>query len=97
MVFGWGKKKQEEYIEKIPQEKEVQLSDVPKIVAELNELRKSQTISEIKYLRNNTEPLMDELTKIGNVLEKDKVWRKVSNIVGLPTWLIDVKKDNLSF
>ena len=23
---------------------------------------------------------------------KDKVWRKVSNIVGLPTWLINVKK-----
>ena len=23
---------------------------------------------------------------------KYKVWRKVSNIVGLPTWLIDVKK-----
>lgn len=23
---------------------------------------------------------------------KQKVWRKVSNIVGLPTWLIDVKK-----
>ncbi len=23
---------------------------------------------------------------------KEKVWRKVSNIVGLPTWLIDVKK-----
>ncbi len=23
---------------------------------------------------------------------KGKVWRKVSNIVGLPTWLIDVKK-----
>ena len=23
---------------------------------------------------------------------KDKVWRKVSNIVGLPTWLVDVKK-----
>ncbi len=23
---------------------------------------------------------------------KDKVWRKVSDIVGLPTWLIDVKK-----
>jgi hypothetical protein len=23
---------------------------------------------------------------------KDKVWRKISNIVGLPTWLIDVKK-----
>ena len=38
MVFGWGKKKQEEYVERIPQEKEVQLSDVPKIVTELNEL-----------------------------------------------------------
>ncbi|MBT8242485.1 MAG: SRPBCC family protein [Nitrosopumilus sp.] len=23
---------------------------------------------------------------------KDKVWKKVSNIVGLPTWLVDVKK-----
>ncbi len=23
---------------------------------------------------------------------KDKVWRKVSNIAGLPTWVIDVKK-----
>ena len=23
---------------------------------------------------------------------KDKVWRKISNIVGLPTWLVDVKK-----
>ena len=23
---------------------------------------------------------------------KDKVWRKVSNIIGLPTWVVDVKK-----
>ena len=23
---------------------------------------------------------------------KDKIWRKISNIVGLPTWVIDVKK-----
>ncbi|MHA7647460.1 SRPBCC family protein [Nitrosopumilus sp. S4] len=23
---------------------------------------------------------------------KEKVWRKVSNLIGLPTWLIDVKK-----
>jgi len=34
MVFGWGKKKQDEYVEKIPQEKEVQLSDVHKIMTE---------------------------------------------------------------
>ena len=78
MVFGWGKKKQEEYVERIPQEKEVQLSDVPKIVTELNELRKSQIISEIKHLRNNTDPLIDDLLQIGNVLEKDNL--KVDNI-----------------
>jgi len=78
MVFGWGKKKQEEYIEKIPQEKEIQLSDVHKIMAELNQLRKSQIISEIKHLRNNTEPLIDDLAKIGNVLEKDNL--KVDDI-----------------
>ncbi len=23
---------------------------------------------------------------------KDKVWRKISNIVGIPTWVVDVKK-----
>ena len=50
MVFGWGKKRQEESpIEKTTQEKEVQLSDVNKIVDELNQLRKSQIISEIKF------------------------------------------------
>ncbi len=78
MVFGWGKKKQDEYVEKIPQEKEVQLSDVHKIMTELNELRKSQTISEIKHLRNNTGPLMDDLMQIGNVLDKDNL--KVDDI-----------------
>ena len=74
MVFGWGKKKQDEkFVVKTPQEKEVQLSNVHKIVAELNELRKSQTVSEIKHLRNNTGPLMDDLMQIGNVLDKDNL------------------------
>jgi len=79
MVFGWGKKKQEEKaVEKTPQEKEIQLSDVPKIVDELNQLRKSQIITEIKHLRNNTAPLIDDLMKIGYVLEKDNL--KVDDI-----------------
>jgi len=79
MVFGWGKKKQEEnLIEKDTHEKEVKLSDVNKIVAELNQLRKSQIISEIKHLRNSTEPLIDNLMRIGYVLEKDNL--KVENI-----------------
>ena len=72
MVFGWGKKKQEETpIEEIPQNKEISLADVPKILSDLSALRKSQTLSEINNLRNKTAPLIDELMKIGNVLEKD--------------------------
>ena len=72
MVFGWGKKKQEEKsFEEIPQNKEISLVDVPKIVSDLSELRKTQTLSEINNLRNSTNPLIDDLIKIGNVLEKD--------------------------
>jgi uncharacterized coiled-coil DUF342 family protein len=72
MVFGWGKKKQEETpSEEIPQNKEISLADVPKIISDLSALRKSQTLSEINNLRNKTAPLIEELMKIGNVLEKD--------------------------
>jgi len=104
MVFGWGKKKQEENpIEKTTQEKEIQLSDIPKIMAKLNQLRKSQIISEIKHLRNSTEPLIDDLIKIGNVLEKDNlkvddIDRHLSTIVvrGKKQVIDVIKKDNLS-
>ena len=79
MVFGWGKKKEEEKpLEEIPQNKEIKLSDVQKVVTELYQLRTSQTISEIKHLRNDTEPLIDDLIKIGNMLEKDDL--KVDDI-----------------
>ncbi|MCE2505041.1 MAG: exonuclease SbcC [Nitrosopumilaceae archaeon] len=72
MVFGWGKKKEEEKpVEEIPQTKEISLSDVEKIVADLGKLRESQTVSEVKHLRNNTAPLIDDLIKVGNMLEKD--------------------------
>ena len=72
MVFGWGKKKQEEVpIEEIPQNKEVHLDDVSKIVTELYRLRTTQTISEIKFLRDNTDPLISDLIKIGKVLDDD--------------------------
>lgn len=74
MVFGWGKKKQEEKpVEEIPQNKEITLDDVPKIISDLSKLRKSQTLAEINSLRNKTAPLIDELVKIGNVLEKDNL------------------------
>ena len=72
MVFGWGKKKQDETpVDEVPQNKEILLSNVPKVISDLSELRKSQTLSDINNLRNNTEPLIDDLMKIGNVLEKD--------------------------
>ncbi len=72
MVFGWGKKKQDETpVEDVHQNKEILLPNVPKVISELSELRKSQTLSDINNLRNITEPLIDDLMKIGNVLEKD--------------------------
>lgn len=74
MVFGWGKKKQAQVpVEDVPKDKDIGLSDVPQIVSDLTQLRKSQSISEIKILRNNTSPLIDELTNIGKVLEKDNL------------------------
>lgn len=74
MVFGWGKKKQEETIpDEIPQNKEISLVDVPKILSDLGTLRKTQTLSEINNLRNNTEPLIGDLMKIGNALQKDNL------------------------
>jgi len=72
MVFGWGKKKQvEEPVERKPTSQEIDLSEVPKIINDLRKLRESQTLSEIKNLRNETAPLIDDLMKIGIVLEKD--------------------------
>jgi len=74
MVFGWGKKKEDKLsVEEIPQNKEISLSNVPEIISDLSELRKSQALTEIKNLRNSTEPLIDELMKIGNLLEKDSL------------------------
>ena len=74
MVFGWGKKKQvEESIERKSVNSTISLSDVPNIIDDLIKLRESQILSEIKNLRNSTAPLIDELMKIGIVLEKDNL------------------------
>jgi len=72
MVFGWGKKKKEEKsVKVIPQNKEIHLTDVSQILDDLNKLRTTQTLSEIKHIRKITEPLIDDLIKIGKVLEDD--------------------------
>ncbi len=57
----------------IPQNKEILLVDVPRVISDLGDLRKSQTLSEINNLRNDTEPLIDDLIQIGNMLEKDSL------------------------
>lgn len=71
MVFGWGKKKEKKITEEIPQQKEVQLSEVQKIIKDLLKLRTNQTISEIKNHSNQIFPLIKELASIGKTLEKD--------------------------
>ncbi|MBI3254626.1 MAG: exonuclease SbcC, partial [Nitrosarchaeum sp.] len=73
MVFGWGKKKEEKISEEIPSQKQIQLSDVSKIIHQILELRTTQILSDIKSIRNNTEPLITELIMIGNTLEKDNL------------------------
>jgi len=80
MVFGWGNKKPVEptRVERKSANQNISLSDVPQIISDLNKLRESETLSEIKNLRNNTAPLIDDLMKIGIVLEKDDL--KVDNI-----------------
>ena len=72
MVFGWGKKKPlESPVERKLGNQNISLTDIPHIVSDLSKLRESETLSEIKNLRNNTAPLIDDLMKIGIVLEKD--------------------------
>jgi len=79
MVFGWGKKKTvESHVERKSVNQNIQLGDVPQIMSDLSKLRESQTLSEIKNLRNNTAPLIDDLMKIGILLEKDDL--KVDDI-----------------
>jgi len=71
MVFGWGKKKEDLESKDPNLLNQIQLSDIPKIIQKILELRQSQTLSDIKSLRNNTEPLIRELIMIGATLEKD--------------------------
>ncbi len=79
MVFGWGKKKSVEVpVEHKPTNQNISLHNIPQIISDLSKLRESQTLSEIKTLRNNTAPLIDDLIKIGIVLEKDDL--KVDDI-----------------
>ena len=69
MVFGWGKKK-EDKLQEI-EKKQITLNEIPKIIETLLNIRTSQTLKEIKSLRDSTEPLIEKLSDIGQNLEKD--------------------------
>jgi len=71
MVFGWGKKKIAEPPQEGQKQKEIQLSEVQKIIKDLIELRHKQTLSEIKSIQNQLSPLIKDLSNIVHNLEKD--------------------------
>ena len=73
MVFGWSKKKEEKKSEEISSQKQIRLSDVSEIIRQILELRTLQILSDIKSIRDSTEPLIKELIMIGNTLEKDNL------------------------
>ncbi len=72
MVFGWGKKKEKKHQE-IHKEKQISLDAIPKTVEDILHLRTTQMLSEIQSLRDITNPLIEELAKIGQTLEKDNL------------------------
>lgn len=71
MVFGWGKKKEEP--PPSTQKMEVSVTEIPKIVDGILDARFSQMLSQIKSLRDATSPMIKELSKIGQTLEKDNL------------------------
>ncbi len=78
MVFGWGKKKEEQIPREILKQKEIKLSEVQKITKDFLDLRNAQTLTEIKLLRDQTSPLIKELGSIAYALENDDL--KVDDI-----------------
>ena len=71
MVFGWGKKKTEKKLEEIPQNRQIVIDSIPKIIDEHLDVRSTQTVAEIKSLYDLTTPLIKQLADIGKKLEQD--------------------------
>ncbi len=74
MVFGWGRKKREdEPVREVPQRSEIGLHDVPSVLAELNQTKAARAVHDIIYLRDAIAPLVDDMMRIGNLLERDSL------------------------
>ena len=71
MVFGWGKKKNQEQDISIQQEKEIKLSEIKSKVEEIRKLREKTILAEAKSFRKKIVEKLDEVSKIIKELEKD--------------------------
>ena len=73
MVFGWGKKKQEEDVpvRQASRRTGITMLEVPEILAELNQTKAAHTVHDIVYLRDAIMPLINDLRDIGTMLERD--------------------------
>jgi len=64
MVFGWGKKKTQQYEEDITsREKEIFLSEIPDIIKELKSIKEKTIISETNAFRNKIKSNCDSILK----------------------------------
>src|SRR3990170_2450709 len=73
MVFGWGKKKNQEPETSIQEEKKIRLSEIKSTVDEIQSLRAKTIITEIKSFRKNIEENLDAISKIIKELEQDNL------------------------
>jgi len=72
MVFGWGKKQEQDTREKIERkEVEIKFTEIEKVLEEMHKLREKTLIAEVKVFRNKMEPEKNEVLRIVNDLEKD--------------------------
>ena len=64
MVFGWGKKKTQQYEEDITsREKEIFLSEIPDIIKQLKSIKEKTVISETNIFRNKIKSNCDSILK----------------------------------
>jgi len=73
MVFGWGKKKNQEPEASIQEEKKIKLSEIKSKIDEIQSLRAKTIITEIKSFRKNIEENLDAISKIIKELEQDNL------------------------
>ena len=74
MVFGWGKKKQEDVsVRQDSRRTAITMQEVPEVLAELNQTKAAHAVHDVIYLRDAITPLIGDLMKIGKLLEKDNL------------------------